>query len=341
MSHSARLFEESNEQGFPLVSLDSLRVARETLVQIPPVSSPWSSFPLWCQEAIQKAMNEVFKVHHSALGSLEKAVKSLTAHKVAGTFPQVVLAAASGVKNFHIDATLPNESQSLLSAAMDNTILQARSSLLNTILESKERALQSHKLLASHAYVLACCRDRIFDSLLSMGYTMDNLDLSFVHDTIRSLCHLRYQMEEKLKTQAWVKLQAERKKQKVSSAADTVMDHTNDLNHPQLTESIEKLVQRTVASKVSALSKNLKSLSVSSASSRPSGPSRGPPRGRPAPASASSRQANHNSRSSGKGSRPSVGSSKGRVQKGAPSSGPRRLAPGPSPFKQLKGSKRD
>lgn len=199
MAQPASLFVDKTEQGFPLVSLDAVRVAQETLAQIPPVSSPWNSLPLWCQEAVQKTMNEVFKVHHTALGSLEKALKSLSSHKSAGTFPQIVLAAHPGVKNFHMDAILSNENQAMLSASLDNMLLQVRSSLLNTIIESKELALHAHKLRVSHVFVLACCRDRIFDSLLSMGYSVDNLEASFVHDTIRSLCHLRFQMEEKLK----------------------------------------------------------------------------------------------------------------------------------------------
>lgn len=344
MSHPVNVYSECDSNGIPIINLAALRVAQQEMSSFPAVSSPWSSLPKWCQEAIQYSMNEVFKVHYAAAVSLRKALETLVAHRSQGSFPQVVLAAVPGVKNFHIDNTLSDENKSLLSQQLENTTRQARSSYLNTIIESKDLALKVHELKCSSAFVLVCCRDRLFDSLHLMGKTIDAIDPSQLNAICRALCHLQFQMAERLDVQAWHKAQQARKQQKSVSAADAVMDHTNDLSPAALNESIEKIVRKAVDSRVSSLNNSLKKLSL--ASSRGSrGPSRGPSRG----SSGGSRSSGPSR--SGKGSRPSVPrSSQGRVQKGAPRpqsqssgkktpSGPRRLAPAPTPFKQLKGKR--
>ncbi|KAK4509988.1 glycerol ethanol, ferric requiring protein [Mucor velutinosus] len=327
------LYSKINEQGFPiLIHLDNLRVATEALIFFPAVASVWSSFPKWCQEAIMYSMNDVFKIHHHAQVGLVKALDSLKAHLVNGTFPQVVLAAVPGVKNLHMDNSLSDADKSLFSSSIENAVLSARSAILKTLIESKERALQAHQLQASPAFVLAQCRDRIFESILAMGGSIEHLTDTQIHDVVRSLCHLRHNMNNVLETQAWARVQAERKQQKAKSAADTVMESSSDLSSAQLTDSITKLVNKTVQSKISALDKKLSKLTVSGSSSRPS--SR-----RPAASSSSRKQGNpKSSSSSGKGSRPLSGPTKGRIQKGAPNPN-RRLAPGPTPFKALKGKR--
>lgn len=322
------LYAKINEQGFPIIThLDNLRTATEVLILIPAVSSVWSSFPKWCQEAIMFCMNDLFKVHHHAQVSLAKAVDSLKVHQVNGTFPQVVLAAVPGVKNLHMDNILSSADQSLFSSSIENSILSARSAILKTLIESKERALQAHRLQASPAFVLAQCRDRIFESVLAMGGSIENLTDTQIHDVIRSLCHLRHNMNNVLESHAWARVQAERKQQKAKTAADTVMEVSSDLSPAQMTESITKLVNKTIQSKISALDKKLSKLSVSGPSPRRPGSSA---------SSSSKKQANAKSSSSGKGSRPLSGPTKGRIQKGAQNP-PRRLAPGPTPFKTLKG----
>ena len=341
------LFTTRDTNGVPVVSLELLRVAQEALDQLPPVSSSWSSFPPWCQEAIQKAMNEVYKVHHQQAFSLRSALDSLKRHRANGTFPQVVLSAFPGMSQFHMDNSLSNETRVSFSTSIENITAQARSALLNTIIESKETALAFHSEKERHFVSLAFCRDRIFESLVKMGYTMETVDVVQVTNTIRSLCHLKDNILSKVQASAWSKVQNDRKREASASAAAAVMDHTSDLTPPQMTESIEKLIKRQVSSSVASLTKSLKNLSVQkSSSSRPSRSSR--PSSRPSGSSGSSSRTSGTKRSgsgsgsssSGKGSRPSSsGSHKGRVSKGAPPP-PRRLAPGPTPFKQLKGHKR-
>ncbi|KAK4513105.1 uncharacterized protein ATC70_000143 [Mucor velutinosus] len=337
---SNSLFAEINEQGFPiLLHLDNLRVATEALIFFPAVASVWSSFPKWCQEAIMFCMNDVFKPHHHAQLALTKALDSLKAHLTNGSFPQVVLSAVPGVKNFHMDKTLSSEDQTMFSTSIENALLSARSAILKTLIESKERALQAHQLQASPAFVLAQCRDRIFESILAMGGSIEHLTDAQIHDVVRSLCHLRYNMNNVLETQAWAKVQANRKQQKAKSAADTIMDSTSDLPSAQMTESIAKLVNKTVQSKIAALDKKLSKLSVSGSSSRRSAASASSSRRPPASSSASSnKQGKSKASPSGKGSRPLSGPAKGRIQKGA-SNPPRRLATGPTPFNTLKGKR--
>lgn len=335
-----RLFEALNEQGLPIIALPALRVAQENLAEIPPVSAVWSSLPPWCQEAIQKAMNEVYKVHLSEKVKLVKAMESLSAHRSNGTFPQVVLAAVPGVKNFHMDNIISSENQQLISSSMENVVRQARSGLLNTIMESKERALQAHTIKSSPAFALSVCRDRMFDSIVKMGLTMDTLTSRDLYDVIRSLCHLSFQIGENGKRQAWTKVQLERKQELRASAVSAVMDTSSNLTSGTMTESIEKLIAKQVSASVAKLGKGLKKLSVanSPSSRRPGSGSRGS--SGPSRSSGPPRSSSSGSKSgSGKGSRPAgPRTPSGRIGKGA--SGPpppRRLAPAPTPFKQLKG----
>lgn len=333
---SVPLFGSCDEQGIPLVALPALRVAQENLAEIPPVSGSWSSFPPWCQEAIQKAMNEVFKVHSSESLRLDKALASLLAHRSHDTYPQVVLAAVPGVKNFHMDKSISSEDQQLLLQSMENTVRQARSRLLNTIIESKERALQAHRIQSSPAFALSTCRDRMFDSLVKMGFTMETLSPGDLKQATRALCHLRFNIDESLKRNAWTRVQAERQQAKRASAADAVMDTTSDLTPAVMTASIEKLIAQKVSASVSKLSKSLKGLSVSSSSSASSSRRSGSRAPRPS-GSSGSRASGNKSSPSGKGPRPAGSRTpSGRVNKGA-SGPPRRLAPAPTPFKQLKG----
>jgi hypothetical protein len=264
------------------------------------------------------------------------------------------MAAVPGIKGFHMDNALSSETRQSALSSIEAIVGQARSSLLNTIIETKDRALQAHRLQCTYAYVLSVCRDRMIDSVIQMGFTMDTLTSKDLHDIIRALCHLRFQLDESQKRAAWQKVQASRQEQKRASTASAAMDTTSDLAPAVLNESIEKLIAKQVSAQVNRLSKNFKSLSVASSSSssrrappssgsgsRGGSSSRGSSRGgssRPgAPHSRPSKSSSGSkSSSSGKGSRP-VGprTPSGRINKGA--SGPTRLAPGPTPFTQLKG----
>lgn len=337
MSSSSRLFDASNEQGIPIISLPALRVAQENLSEIPAVAAVWSSLPPWCQEAVQKAMNETYKVHLGEKLKFHKALESLCAHRSNGTYPQVVLAACPGVKSLHMDSSISSEDQQLISSSMENIARQARSGFLNSLIETKERALQAHTIKSSPAFALSVCRDRMFDSLLKMGFTMDTLSSKDLYDVTRALCHLSFQIGENGKRQAWAKVQLERKQELRASAAAAVMDTSSNLTPGTMTQSIEKLIEKQVNASVTKLGKGLKKLSVASPSpSRRSGSGSSGSRG----SSGSSRSSGPSrSSGSGKGSRPAgPRTPSGRINKGA--SGPpppRRLAPGPTPFKQLKG----
>lgn len=335
------LFTSRDPNGVPVVMLSSLRVAQEALDQLPAVSSSWSSFPPWCQEAIQKAMNEQYKVHHTQALVLRGALESLNRHRANGTYPKVVLSMFPAAGTFHPDASLSEETKISLITSVENINAQARSSFLATIIESKEKALAIHSAKSRHFIALAYCRDRIFESLVKMGFTMETVDEEQVVNTIRSLCHLKHSIQARLRATAWLKVQQDRKVEATASAAASVMDHTSDLTPPEMTESIQKLIKQQVSSSVAALTKNLRNLSVKKPSAPASRPS-----SRPSGSSGSSSRTSGTKRSgsgsgsssSGKGSRPSSsGSHKGRQSSGAP---PRRLAPGPTPFKQLKGHKR-
>jgi hypothetical protein len=335
------LYSRLNEQGFPiLIQMEHFRQATEAMILFPAVASTWSSFPKWCQEAIMFCMNDIFKVHFYAQNSLEKALLTLRAHVTNSTFPQVVLAAVPGIKNFHMDNSLSSDNQSLLSNSLDNAVLTARSAILKTIIESKDQALQAHKLQASPAFVLATCRDRIFESVLAMGGSIDRLSDTQLHDIVRSLCHLRHSMLQVLETQAWTKVQAERKQQKAKSAKASVMETTSTLDPNNMTESITKLINKTVQLKISALDKKLSKLTSSGSSSRRSGApsSSSKPKGKSSGSSDSRQAKPKSSSSSGKGSRPVSGPARGRIQKGAPNPN-RRLAPAATPFKALKGKR--
>lgn len=331
------LFTTCSADGVPIIELAALRVAQEALDDLPSVASSWSSFPEWAQEAIKKVINEVYKVHLNQVSSLVKAVESLKTHRSNGTFPQVVIGAIPGVKSFHTDKILSDESRDSFSTSIETITHEARVSFLNTIIESKTKALELHRLRAQTAYCLALCRDRMFESLVGIGFTMETVSSSEMNIVIRALCHMKHNMIELVRSVAWSKLQAERKKASVASAASSVMDISSDLSTSQMTESIEKLVKKAVSSQVNSITKTLKSLSVSKTAPRPRSGS-GSGSGSRSSGSRASGSSTKRPSSLGKGSRPSSsGSHKGRVQKGAPS--PRRLAPAPTPFKQLKGKR--
>jgi hypothetical protein len=176
----------------------------------------------------------------------------------------------------------------------------------------------------------------MFDSLVKMGFTMETLSPGDLKQATRALCHLRFNIDESLKRNAWTKVQAERQQAKRASAADAVMDTTSDLTPAVMTASIEKLIAQKVSASVSKLSKSLKGLSVSSSSSASSSRRSGSRAPRPS-GSSGSRASGNKSSPSGKGPRPAGSRTpSGRVNKGA-SGPPRRLAPAPTPFKQLKG----
>lgn len=333
-SSTTQLFTTLSSDGVPNVDLAALRVAQETLDQLPAVSTTWSLFPEWCQEAIKKVCTEVYKVHLHQVTLLVKAIESLKTHRSNGTFPQVVIGAYPGVKSFHTDKILSDETRDSFSTSIETITHQARVSFLNYIIESKTKALELHRYKAQHFVSLALCRDRMFESLVGIGFTMETITTRELNLVIRALCHLKHNMIELVRTAAWNKLQDERKKISRASAASSVMDHTSDLTPPQMTESIEKLIKKAVTSQVNSITKNLKSLSVSKPVSRPR--SSGSSSSRSGPSRSGSARSGS---SSGKGPRPSSspGSNKGRVQKGAPA--PRRLAPAPTPFKQLKGKR--
>jgi uncharacterized membrane protein YgcG len=247
------------------------------------------------------------------------------------------------VKDFHTDSLLSDEVRASFSTSIEETTRQARVSLLRTLTESKLRACQLHELRSGSDYVLAKARDRMFDSLHQMGHSQESIASVFLPDITRGLCHLRFSIDESHNARAWSVLQDQRKKSKAVSASDAVMDGANSLAPADLSESVLRLVNRTVEQKLASMNRKFKNISVSrgsSGGSRRSGSGSGSSR---SGSSGSSRGSASSSSSSGKGNRPSAarGPSKGRVIKSssaAPkSSAPRRLAPAPSPFKQLKG----
>ncbi|KAI9325072.1 hypothetical protein BD770DRAFT_417085 [Pilaira anomala] len=142
------------------------------------------------------------------------------------------------MSQFHMGNFLSNDTRVLFSTSIENITAQVRSALLNTIIESKETAIAYHSDKERHFVSLAYCRDRIFESLVKIGYTMKTVEIVQVTNTIRSLCHL--------KDNILYKVQNDRKR--VASAI--VMD----LTPPQMTESIQ-----TVAS----LTKSLRNLLLS------------------------------------------------------------------------------
>mgnify|MGYP000969596085 CR=1 FL=1 len=323
-----------------------LCLATTELDTLPAVEGNFSKFPPWAQIAIKKAMNTDFKDHLDRAIALEKAVSKLKTHKSNATFPSAVLAAVPGFKDFHSDKILSENERLLFSNTIEATILDCRSTLLDTMIESSDSALKKHRFNCSSAVVLSRCRDYLLKDLQDMGYSVQN-NVVPQHVTIvtRALCHLRFQINEKLELNRWNSVQQQRQKEKSLSAASAAMDVTSDLSPSDLRSSIDRIVKQEIkkelGKKVGDLTKAFKKTTIS----RTPPPKKGKPSGsRPSPSGSrssgprpsSSASRNNNS---GKGSRPSaLGSTKGRISKGAPTPN-RRLAPPPTPFKVLKGKR--
>lgn len=236
--------------GFVVLDAVRAKTANFTAADIPAISSPWSSFPAWTQEAIKFVYNDL-KGHYLEATAAKTAIERLEAHHAASTWPQFVLAAVPGFTSFSVDTTVVSEEEkSVCVQTMHQAVESARRVLLDQTLSVKKVAWQRHSDGANSGAALRALRCRFFENLQAMGVSGDNQNqhLGLLSRTLSQLGHMIQELDTRTR---WASVSAARQKaskDSARSAADVVMSDTTVTS-----KSVEKLVEEKLAQKLRAL----------------------------------------------------------------------------------------
>ena len=179
-------------EGFLVMDSVRAKTADFTAAQVPAISSPWSTFPVWTQEALKFVFNEL-KGHYLESVAAKSAINKLEEHYTSSTWLQFVLAAVPGFTSLSVNSTVISEEEKAVCVQIINQAVEsARKVLLEQTLSVKKVTWQRHSDRANSGAALRAPRCRFFENLQAMGISGDNQNqhLGLLSRTLSQLGHM-------------------------------------------------------------------------------------------------------------------------------------------------------